>query len=97
MKKELEKEIDTTKEIIIKDSLKGKDNLKDLKEKEKENIDDKEKNKQLIENVVPPKKEKVPVERTVSAPPTVTEVIACCSCPEVYSMSGSILTRIFGA
>ena len=88
-----EKEIETSKEIIlIKDSLKEKENLKD---KEKENVDGKEKNKQKIENV-PPKKDKEPIklERTISAPPSTPEVTACCSCLEVYSMSGVLLTRI---
>ena len=90
MKTEKEKEIDTTTEIIIKDSLNDKDTLKD---KDKENMDDIEKNKQLIENL-PPKKEKEPVQRTVSAPPTITEVTACCSCYDVFNMSGILLTRL---
>ena len=102
MKTDKEKEIDTTTEIIIKDSLKEKDNLKDKEKQEKDNLkdkekqdkvndDDKEKNKQLIENV-PAKKDRELVQRTISAPPTIDEVTACGSCCDLNNNISGVLS-----
>ena len=102
VKTDKEKEIDTTTEIIIKDSLKEKDNLKDKEKQEKDNLkdkekqdkfndDDKEKNKQLIENV-PAKKDREPIQRTISAPPTIDEVTACGSCCDLNNICSGVLS-----